>query len=112
VPKKLELKYGWKGLEIRKNFSYINFSRFEMEFELKFKEVSMSWNSLEKSLKNLGTLDFDEIWPASSWLHLIARKNQIPSKEDQKLNSTQKGNFIDFMIVWILNFIFEFRLSI
>jgi hypothetical protein len=42
VPKKLELKYGWKGLEIRKNFSYINFSRFEMEFELKFKEVPMS----------------------------------------------------------------------
>jgi hypothetical protein len=28
-------KYGWKELEIRNNISYSNFSRFEMEFELK-----------------------------------------------------------------------------
>jgi hypothetical protein len=44
----------------------------------------MSLNSLENSLENPGTLDFDEIWPTSSWLHLIARKNSFPSKEDQK----------------------------
>jgi hypothetical protein len=41
----------------------------------------MSYNSLENSLKNLGTLDFDEIWPASSWLHL-ASKNLFLTKED------------------------------
>jgi hypothetical protein len=29
-------------------------------------------------------LDFNEIRLASSLLHLIAKKNQFPSKEDQK----------------------------
>jgi hypothetical protein len=38
----------------------------------------------ENSLENLGTFDFHKIWPASSRLHLIARKNQFPSKEDKK----------------------------
>jgi hypothetical protein len=36
--KKLEVKYGWKDLEISTNFSYRNFSRLEKEFELKFRE--------------------------------------------------------------------------
>jgi hypothetical protein len=36
---KLEVKYGWKELEIRNNFPYRNFSRFEKEFELKFREL-------------------------------------------------------------------------
>jgi hypothetical protein len=36
-----EIKYGWKEFEIRINFPYRNFSRFEMEFELKFRELSM-----------------------------------------------------------------------
>jgi hypothetical protein len=53
----------------------------------------MSSNSLENSLENLGTLDFDEIWPASSWLHLIARKNQFSSNEDQKFESHLKRKF-------------------
>jgi hypothetical protein len=44
----------------------------------------MSWNSLENSLENLGTSDFDKIWPASSLLHLIVIKNKYISKEDQK----------------------------
>jgi hypothetical protein len=39
----------------------------------------------ENSLENLGTLDFHEIWPAGSRLHLIARRNQFPSEEDQKV---------------------------
>jgi hypothetical protein len=34
-------------------------------------------------LEILGTLDFNEICPASSLIHLIARKNQFPSKEDK-----------------------------
>jgi hypothetical protein len=37
--KKLEIKYGWKGAEIRNNFPYRDFSRFEMEFELKIREL-------------------------------------------------------------------------
>jgi hypothetical protein len=41
-------------------------------------------------VENLGTLDFDEIWPASFWLHLIARKNQFPSKEYQRIEFHSK----------------------
>jgi hypothetical protein len=37
-----EIKYGWKVFEIRNNFPYHNFSRFKMEFELKFREVFIS----------------------------------------------------------------------
>jgi hypothetical protein len=36
------MKYGWKELEIGNNVPHRIFFRFEMEFELKFKEVSMS----------------------------------------------------------------------
>jgi hypothetical protein len=36
---KFEIEYGWKELEIRNNFSYRNFSRFEKEFEQKFREL-------------------------------------------------------------------------
>jgi hypothetical protein len=53
----------------------------------------MSYNSLDNSLENLGTLDFDEIWPASSWLHLLARKIQFPSKESQKFEFLSKREF-------------------
>jgi hypothetical protein len=34
-------KYGWKEFEIWMNFPYRNFSRFEIEFELKFRECSL-----------------------------------------------------------------------
>jgi hypothetical protein len=44
-------------------------------------------------LENLGTLDFDKIWPASSWLHLIARKNKFPSNKDQKFEFQSKRKF-------------------
>jgi hypothetical protein len=39
---KLEIKHGSKELEMRNNSSYRYLSRFELKFELKFKEVSMS----------------------------------------------------------------------
>jgi hypothetical protein len=45
--------------------------------------------SKKKSLRNLGTLDLNEIWP-SSLLLLIARKNYFPSKEDQKVEFHSK----------------------
>jgi hypothetical protein len=38
----------------------------------------------------LETLDFNEIWPASSLLHLIARKNHFLAKEDQKVEFHSK----------------------
>jgi hypothetical protein len=40
--KKFQIKYGWIEFVLRYNVSYSNFSRFEMECELKFREVSMS----------------------------------------------------------------------
>jgi hypothetical protein len=41
LPKKFEIKYGWKEFEIRINFPYMNFSKCQKEFELKFREISM-----------------------------------------------------------------------
>jgi hypothetical protein len=39
VLEKLEIKYEWKELEIRNKFPYRNFSRFEIKFELKIREL-------------------------------------------------------------------------
>jgi hypothetical protein len=36
---KLKIKCGWKGVETKNNFTYGNFSRFEKEFGLKFREL-------------------------------------------------------------------------
>jgi hypothetical protein len=33
--KKFQIKYGFKGFELRNNFPYWNFSKFEIEFEFK-----------------------------------------------------------------------------
>jgi hypothetical protein len=41
VPQKFELKYCCREFEVRNNFPYKCFLRFEMDFELKFREVSM-----------------------------------------------------------------------
>jgi hypothetical protein len=38
-------------------------------------------------------LDFDEIWLASSWLHLNVRKNNFLSKEDQNFEFHSKRKF-------------------
>jgi hypothetical protein len=45
------------------------------------------------SLKKLETLEFDEIWLASSLLHLIARKNTFLEKEDQEVEFPLKREF-------------------
>jgi hypothetical protein len=36
---KFQIKNVWEEIEIRNNFSYRNFSRFEIEFELKIREL-------------------------------------------------------------------------
>jgi hypothetical protein len=41
---KFEIEYVWKVFEIKNNFPYNGFLIFEMDFELKFREASMSWN--------------------------------------------------------------------
>jgi hypothetical protein len=61
-----------------------------------FYELKFTRNSQE----NPGTLGLGEIWPASSWLHLIAKKNQFSSKEGQKFEfPLEKEIQIDFTIV-------------
>jgi hypothetical protein len=47
----------------------------------------------EKSLDKLGTLEFDEIWLTSTLLHLIAKENEFPAKEDQKIEFLLKLEF-------------------
>jgi hypothetical protein len=39
VLQKFQIKYGWNDLEIGNNFPYRNFSIFEMEFEIKIREL-------------------------------------------------------------------------
>jgi hypothetical protein len=39
MPQKLEIKYGWKQLDMRNNFASRIFLRFKMDLELKFKEL-------------------------------------------------------------------------
>jgi hypothetical protein len=53
---KFQIKYGWKEFEIRNNVAYRNCFRFETKFELKFREISMSWISIEIHWK------FLELW--------------------------------------------------
>jgi hypothetical protein len=56
--------------------------KLENFYELKFNRNSLNF---------LGTLEFAEIWLASSLSHLIARKIKFLAKEDQNLNSNRKG---------------------
>jgi hypothetical protein len=44
---KLQIKYGCEGFEVRNNFPYRNFLRFEMDFELKNKEDSRVGKSMK-----------------------------------------------------------------
>jgi hypothetical protein len=57
---KFQEKYGFVDNKGRNNFPCRNFSRFKMEFELKFREISMRWKK-ENWLEKLGNLEFDEI---------------------------------------------------
>jgi hypothetical protein len=45
------------------------------------------------SLDKLETLEFDDIWLTSSLLHLIAKENEFPAKEDQKFEFLLKLKF-------------------
>jgi hypothetical protein len=52
---KFEIKYGFEALDQGNNFLYRNFSIFEMELELKFREASVSWNQGIFDWKIFGT---------------------------------------------------------
>jgi hypothetical protein len=38
----IEIKYGFEGFDVRNNFTYRNILRFELDFELKFRETFVS----------------------------------------------------------------------
>jgi hypothetical protein len=77
----LEIKYGWKELEIRNNFVY-NLPLILNGFCTKIQRNFYALNYHRNLLEILGTLEFDEIWLACSLLHFIARKNKFSVKED------------------------------
>jgi hypothetical protein len=60
-----------------------------MKIQRKFYELKSKKNSLEIP----GTLDFNEIWLASSLSHLSVRENKFPAKEDQKFEFPLKMEF-------------------
>jgi hypothetical protein len=39
--KNFEIKYGFEGFDERNNFLRMNFSRFELDFKLKFRESNV-----------------------------------------------------------------------
>jgi hypothetical protein len=43
VLEKFQIKYIFEGNQIRNNFTYCNFSKFRIEFQLKIREGSRGW---------------------------------------------------------------------
>jgi hypothetical protein len=108
ILKKFQIKYGWKELEIRNNYPYINFFIFEMEFELKFRELL--W--VEIHWKILGLWILMKFGKQSPWYTLLPGKSISIKRESEIWIPLKKRIRIDFMIVWILNFIFKIHLLI
>jgi hypothetical protein len=86
--KKFPVKYRWKEIEIRNNSPYRNFSRFEVEVELKFREflrVEIHWKILELWI----LIKFGQQAPDYTFLQ---GKVNFYQWRIRKLNSTQKEN--------------------
>jgi hypothetical protein len=82
-----------------------------MDFKLKIQRSLYELKSRRNSRDKLGTLECDEIWLTSSLLHLIAKENEFPAKKGQEIwIPFENGIWIDFTIVWNLDFIFIFHL--
>jgi hypothetical protein len=90
VLEKMGIQYRCKELEIRNNLPYRNFSRFEIEFEIKIQRASMNWISLENSLENLGTLDLMKFGQKGPCYTLLPGKINFYQKGIRNLISTQK----------------------
>jgi hypothetical protein len=85
---KFPVKYGLKEIEIRNNSPYRNFSRFEVEVELKFREflrVEIHWKILELWI----LIKFGQQAPGYTFLQ---GKVNFYQWRIRKLNSTQKEN--------------------
>jgi hypothetical protein len=57
------------------NFCYCDFPRFELKFELKFREAKALLKTSRIRLKYLEVLEKYEIWPKILSSHLVACKN-------------------------------------
>jgi hypothetical protein len=86
---KLEIKYGWKELEVRNNFSYRNLSRFELKCEWKFKEFSMSWNR-RKFTRKSWNFGFQRNLASKLLVTPYCKKNPFLAKEGQKVKFHSK----------------------
>jgi hypothetical protein len=60
---------------------------------IKIQRILYELKTRKNSLDKLGTLEFDKIWLTSSLLHLIAKENEFPAKEDQKFKFLLKLEF-------------------
>jgi hypothetical protein len=83
---KFQIKYGWKEFEIRNDFSYRNFSRFETEFELKFSEIPVSWVFKEIHWKFLLLWYWVKFGKQAPGYTLLQEKINFPQKRIRDLN--------------------------
>jgi hypothetical protein len=86
---KIWLERAWDEEQL----SYRNLSRFELKFELKFKEISMGWNWRKFTRKSW---NFGFQWNlARNRLasHYCQEKSISIKKGIRELNSTQNGKF-------------------
>jgi hypothetical protein len=60
---------------------------------IKIQRILYELKTRKNSLDKLGTLEFDKIWLTSSLLHLNAKENEFPAKEDQKFEFLLKLEF-------------------
>jgi hypothetical protein len=67
---KFEIKYGCEGFDVSNNFPYWIFSRFRMEFELKFEQGSKIQVQMDFDWIFFWSLIFDEIWTIGLLFHL------------------------------------------
>jgi hypothetical protein len=93
VLQKWEIKYGWKELEMRNNFVYKRFPRIWNRYWTKIQKSFYDLNFNRNSLEILRTLEFDKIWPTSSSLFLVSRKNEFQAKMDQGFEFLLKVEF-------------------
>ncbi len=63
------------------------------EFWIRIQRIFCGYNLIRNSLEILGTSDFVETGLTSSLLHFIAKENEFPAKEDQKIEFPLKLEF-------------------
>jgi hypothetical protein len=69
------------------------FVQIQDEISIKIRGSFYGLNFDRNSLKIVRTSEFDEIWLAWSLVHLIYRKNEFPSKGDQKVEFPMREEF-------------------